>query len=73
MKRLLYIFLILLSLPLAAAAQEGEDLDMKQFIFGHIADSHEWHITAIHGKEITIPLPCIVFDDGVHVFMSNKM
>ena len=73
MKRLLYIFLILLSLPLAAAAQEGEDLDMKQFIFGHIADSHEWHITAIHGKEITIPLPRIVFDDGVHVFMSNKM
>ncbi len=73
MKRLLYIFLMLLALPLGAMAQEGEEMNMKEFIFGHIADSHEWHITAINGKEISIPLPCIVFDEGVHVFMSNKM
>jgi F-type H+-transporting ATPase subunit a len=72
MKRLLYIFLLILALPLAATAQE-EELNMREYIFGHIADSHEWHITAIKGKEISIPLPCIVFDDGVHFFMSNKM
>lgn len=73
MKRLLYILLFILALPLGATAQEGEELNMQEFIFGHIADSHEWHITEINGKEISIPLPCIVFDDGVHVFMSNKM
>ena len=73
MKRLLYIFILLLALPFGAMAQEEEELNMQEFIFGHIADSHEWHITAINGKEITIPLPCIVFDNGVHVFMSNKM
>ena len=72
MKRLLYIFFLILALPLAATAQE-EELNMREYIFGHIADSHEWHITAIKGKEISIPLPCIVFDDGVHFFMSNKM
>ena len=73
MKKLLYIFLLLFTLPLAATAQEEENLDMQEFIFGHIADSHEWHITAINGKEISIPLPCIVFDDGVHFFMFDKM
>lgn len=73
MKRLLYIFILILALPLGAAAQEEEGLDMQKFIFGHISDSHEWHITAIGGKEISIPLPCIVFDDGVHFFMSDKM
>ena len=73
MKKLLYIFLLLFTLPLAATAQEEENLDMQEFIFRHIADSHEWHITAINGKEISIPLPCIVFDNGVHFFMSDKM
>ena len=73
MKKLLYIFLLLFTLPLAATAQEEENLNMQEFIFGHIADSHEWHITAINGKEISIPLPCIVFDNGVHFFMSDKM
>ena len=35
--------------------------------------TYEWHITTIKGKHISIPLPCIVFDDGLHVFSSHKM
>lgn len=54
-------------------AQETAGLDMKSFIFGHIGDAYEWHITKIGGKEISIPLPCIVIDNGLHVFMSSRM
>ncbi len=57
----------------APGAQEASGLDMKSFIFGHIGDAYEWHITKIAGKEISIPLPCIVIDGGLHVFMSDRM
>ena len=39
----------------------------------HIGDSYQWEITAIGGRHITIPLPCIVIDGGLRVFMSNRM
>ena len=44
------------------------DLDMNKYLFGHISDAYEWHITTINEKEIVIPLPCIVIENGVHVF-----
>ncbi len=71
--------LLLVLLPAAASANETHgasapgELDMKSYIFGHIGDAYDWHITTIHGKHISIPLPCIVFDGGPHVFMSNRM
>ncbi|MBO4447072.1 MAG: F0F1 ATP synthase subunit A [Bacteroidales bacterium] len=53
-------------------AEEG--LDMQKYIFGHIGDSHEWHIATVNGHHVTIPLPCIVVEyGGVHFFLSNKM
>ena len=77
MKRLLLIWLLLLPvLPVRAQeAQEvqEEDFDVSEFLFGHVADAYEWHITEIKGKEISIPLPCIVIEDGLHVFSSRKM
>lgn len=57
----------------APEAEEASALDMKSFIFGHIGDAYEWHITKVAGKEISIPLPCIVIDGGLHVFMSDQM
>ena len=62
--------------PAAAAAPpepQDEELDMEEYLFGHIMDAYEWHITTISGKEIAIPLPCIVFSDGLHVFSSEKL
>ncbi|MBQ7623198.1 MAG: F0F1 ATP synthase subunit A [Bacteroidales bacterium] len=47
--------------------------DVTSFIFGHISDSHEWHITGIAGREYSIPLPCIVWDGGLRAFMSDRM
>ncbi len=65
MKRLwLILFLLLPVLPARAAG----DLDMNAYLFGHVGDAYEWHITTINEKEIVIPLPCIVIEDGIHVF-----
>jgi len=77
-KILLLAAVLLLSAPVPAVAQhadaaETEDFDLNEYIFGHIGDAYEWHITTINGKHISIPLPCIVIDDGLHVFMSDRI
>ena len=67
---------ILLLVTASAFAQEkGVDMDMKAYIFGHVGDSYEWHITAIGGKPVSIPLPVIVHSrtTGWHCFLSNKL
>ena len=58
--------------PVEQAVEEAK-FDMQSYIFGHISDSYEWHITEFKGREVIIPLPCIVIDGGVHVFSSHKM
>lgn len=44
------------------------------FIFDHIADAHEWHITEINGNPVSLPLPVILYskDKGLDIFMSGK-
>lgn len=59
MKKVLVILFSLLSLPILKA--QDTSFDMKEYLFGHIQDSYEWHITDIKGKQIAIPLPCIVW------------
>jgi F-type H+-transporting ATPase subunit a len=73
------LLLFALMLPLAAGASghdmpsEPGELDMKSYIFGHIGDAYDWHITTVNGHHISIPLPCIVFDGRMHVFLSSRM
>ena len=45
-----------------------ESINIGEIIFEHIGDEYEWHITEWKGKPIAIPLPCIVIEDGLHVF-----
>jgi F-type H+-transporting ATPase subunit a len=71
MKRLMLICLFLLPALFSARAEEAGALDMGTYLFGHISDAYEWHITTIKGKEIAIPLPCIVIENGVHVFTQH--
>ncbi len=73
MRKLWLILLLLLPLTLAAQpdapeAAQAESLDMNAYLFGHVGDAYEWHITTINGKEIALMLPCIVIEDGIHVF-----
>lgn len=55
-------------------AEEGEDLNIKELILEHVADSYEWHICTIGDTHVSIPLPVIVFGEssGLNVFMSSK-
>ena len=46
----------------------SDDFDVSEYIFGHVGDAYEWHITTIKEKEIAIPLPCIVIENGIHIF-----
>ena len=69
MKRIVGI-LIALFLPLCGWAQ---DLDMDEYLFGHVGDSYGWHITTIKGEPVSIHLPVIVRSKttGWHVFSSK--
>ena len=56
-----------------AEVSSDDSLDMEEYIFGHISDAYEWHIATVRGKHISIPLPCIIIDNGVHVFSSSRL
>ncbi len=74
MKKLRLIFAALLALlPLSLRAEE--EFDMQSFIFGHIGDAYEWHITEIKGRPVGIPLPVIVHSKtrGWQCFLSSKL
>lgn len=68
------LFLVLFSLvntTFAKEEKEGSDYDPVPVIMEHIKDSHEWHITTIDDEHVSIPLPVILVDGGLHVFMSS--
>ena len=50
-----------------SSVSDGE-FDVSEYLFGHVGDAYEWHITTIKDKDIVIPLPCIVIENGFHVF-----
>ncbi len=63
-----------------AAKEEGHKLDVAGVIFGHIADSHEWHLFSLkkeNGEEhpVAMPLPVIIYnpEKGLSVFSSSKI
>jgi len=81
-KRLILILTVLLScLSLKAQETHSADttaekpFDMKSYLFGHIQDSYEWHITEFNGHEIAIPLPCIVWGktNGPAIFLYSTI
>jgi len=56
----------------ADLAGNDTGVDVPSIIFGHIGDEYEWHITDWKGKAIAVPLPCIVIENGVHVFTMHR-
>ena len=53
--------------------QEKKELDVREFILEHVSDSYVWHVTKIGEREISIPLPVILYSKttGWHVFLSS--
>ena len=76
MRRLLIsLALFFAALTPLQASEAEESFDMKAYLFGHIQDSYDWHITSWGGRHISIPLPCIVYqkDCGAAVFLSSRL
>ena len=70
--------LLLALLPASLMAQEADDevdLDIQEYLFGHIGDAYEWHITTVNGHPVSIPLPVIVRSKtrGWHCFSSKHL
>lgn len=51
-------------------AKEG--FNPGKMILDHVKDAHDWHIADINGHAVSIPLPVILYDNGLHVFSSSK-
>ena len=68
------LILLIVLLPLQCiSGNKTEEFRADEYIIEHIVDSYGWHITTFKGKEISIPLPIILYDDGKLVcFMSSK-
>ena len=58
-----------------AETKENKKLDVTSVIFGHIADSHEWHFFSAGETHVSIPLPVIIYDKqkGLSVFSSSHI
>lgn len=52
---------------------QGNPLDIKGVVLGHIKDSYDWHVTNIGDRAIIINLPVIVCSStGWHIFSTAK-
>jgi len=75
-KRLkIYFLLFVLSVFNTGNLFAAEEFDVKSFIFSHLGDSYEWHITAIGERVISVPLPVILIDkeNGINIFISSRL
>lgn len=60
--------------PEAATDSSGE-LDMDEYLYGHVGDAYGWHITTVNGHPVTVHLPVIVRSKttGWHIFSSKRI
>lgn len=75
MKRLLILFAIVFGLQSSIYASEKgkEPFNAGEMIMEHIVDNHSWHILTYHEKDIAIPLPVILINEGkLEAFMSSR-
>lgn len=83
--RSMIMILLLLMAPASSLAQPttdatqasvaGEQLNVKEFILNHLADTYEWQILSDGDKELTLSLPVILYskDSGWHLFSSSLL
>ncbi len=59
--------------PAKDGEQEGEkDFNPAELAMEHVLDAHEWHLADYNGHSYSIPLPVILWDGGIKVFMSSE-
>tara|TARA_B100000508_G_scaffold141097_1_gene147039 strand:+ start:142118 stop:143221 length:1104 start_codon:yes stop_codon:yes gene_type:complete len=79
LKAFIWSLVLLVSAPVFSSSnEEGEKVDVNEMIMHHIKDAHEWHILTLEGedgheKHISVPLPIILIDGGLKVFLSSEL
>lgn len=63
------------ALPVNEEAADREELNVKEMILHHLADTYEWQIVSNGTKELTLPLPVILYSKhtGWHFFLSSRL
>ena len=63
------------NLVLAAQSDTSGELDMDEYLYGHVGDAYGWHITTVNGHHVTVHLPVIVRSKttGWHIFSSKHI
>ncbi len=58
----------------AATGEEKKKMDVAGEMFGHVGDSHEWHLFGMGGHPVAIPLPIIAYTatKGLQVFSASN-
>jgi len=73
---LIFLFSVIGLQPVAAAGpqEEAAEINVKELILDHLADSYEWHLTTWGDTHVSIPLPVIVKGEtsGWNIFMSSQ-
>ncbi|MCC6818151.1 MAG: F0F1 ATP synthase subunit A [Bacteroidia bacterium] len=54
------------------ATTHEEGFNPGTMILDHVKDAHDWHIMDINGHAISVPLPVIIYDNGLNIFSSSK-
>jgi len=54
--------------------QESEKINPSKIVIEHVSDAHEFHFATIGDKEVTVPLPVILYSPGkgFSTFMSSR-
>lgn len=70
--RRIFAVIVAVLLPLTLGAAE---LDMREYLLGHVGDSYGWHIATVRGEAVSVHLPVIVRSSvsGWHVFSSGHI
>ncbi len=69
-----FLICLIFTLPNFAKAEDEqkEKFNAGEVILEHILDSYEWHIFTWKGHEVSIYLPCIVFNEGKCYTFSSR-
>jgi F-type H+-transporting ATPase subunit a len=63
------------ALPESGTDEAHEELNVKEFILDHLADSYEWQIYSDGNRHLTVSLPIILRskETGWHLFLSSRL
>lgn len=56
-----------------AHSEAHEVFNPGKMILQHVKDAHDWHILDVNGHAVSIPLPVILYDNGLHIFSSSRL